>query len=104
MAREKMVLRWSMPWRRSPWADCSYRLTRNGEAILAEASRDPLLVLWDKAVAPLPIYRAQPDDPDHENTLATAVFRIGAHAINWQVYDRAGEAPRYTMDGKLMPG
>lgn len=77
---------------------------QRGEAILAEASRDPLLVLWDKAVAPLPIYRAQPDDPDHENTLATAVFRIGAHAINWQVYDRAGEAPRYTMDGKLMPG
>lgn len=77
---------------------------QRGDALLAGMGGtmpDPLDVLWDRAVAPLPIYRAQPDDPDHENTLATAVFRIGARSISWTVYDRASEAPRFTMDGTL---
>ncbi|OCP18760.1 MULTISPECIES: C45 family peptidase [unclassified Ensifer] len=79
---------------------------QRGDVILAEAvstSPDPLDILWDKAVSPLPIYRAQPDDPDHENTLATAVFHIGAQSIDWKVYDRAGDAPRFTMNGTLTP-
>ena len=29
----------------------------------------------------LPIHRLQPDDPDHENTLATAVFRVGGKLV-----------------------
>ncbi|ULJ72271.1 C45 family autoproteolytic acyltransferase/hydolase [Rhizobium gallicum] len=79
----------------------SHSRQHRGDALLAEAggtSPDPLDILWDKAVSPLPIYRAQPDDPDHENTLATAVFRIGAQSIDWKVYDHAGIAPRFTMD------
>jgi predicted choloylglycine hydrolase len=77
-----------------------------GDAILARATSphpNPLEILWDSSIAPLPIYRAQPDDPDHENTLATAIFRIGAEAIHWQVYDQADALPRFTMDGGLTP-
>lgn len=75
-----------------------------GDALMVGNPPDPLDVLWDKAVAPLPIYRVQPDDPDHENTLATAVFHVGANAVEWHVYDRAGEMPRFTMNGALTPG
>ncbi len=79
---------------------------QRGDVLLAGATGsapDPLDILWDKGVAPLPIHRTQPDDPDHENTLATAVFRIGARSIAWKVYDQAGDAPRFTMDGTLKP-
>ncbi|RUM23353.1 peptidase C45 [Rhizobium vallis] len=79
---------------------------QRGEVLLAEAanaSPDPLDILWDKSVSTLPIYRAQPDDPDHENTLATAVFRVGPQSIDWTVYDQAGDPPRFTMNGALTP-
>ncbi|PSS62156.1 peptidase C45 [Ensifer sp. NM-2] len=76
---------------------------KRGDTLLAEEATptDPLDILWDKTVSPLPIYRAQHDDPDHENTLATAVFRIGAQSISWRVYDHAGDAPCILMDGTL---
>lgn len=68
-----------------------------GDTLMASVSPNPLDVLWDEAVAPLPIYRLQPDDPDHENTLATAVFRIGEDEVDWQVYNRAHAEPRYRV-------
>lgn len=34
----------------------------------------------------LPIYRLSPDDPDEENTLATAIFTLSATRIVWQVF------------------
>lgn len=79
---------------------------QRGDRLVAEGGetlRDPRTILWDKAVSPLPIYRAQPDDPDHENTLATAVFHVGTNSIRWQVYDRPEETPRFVMDGDLTP-
>lgn len=79
---------------------------RRGDDIVAgfaDSANDPLAVLWDSGVPPLPIYRAQPDDPDHENTLATAVFHVGAKSLDWEVYDRAGQPPRYRMEGALTP-
>lgn len=45
-----------------------------------------LSILRDVADAELPIYRRAADDPDDENTLATAVFRIGANSVEWRVY------------------
>lgn len=72
------------------------------DRLIAEGGKglgDPRAILWDTGVSPLPIYRAQPDDPDHENTLATAVFHIGADAVRWRVHDRPGETPCFTMDG-----
>ena len=34
----------------------------------------------------LPIYRLSPDDPDEENTLATAIFTLSATQVAWQVF------------------
>jgi predicted choloylglycine hydrolase len=86
---------------------------QRGDAVIANASAgrlDPLSVLWDRGHLTLPVYRAQSDDPDHENTLATAVLRVGAASIAWDVYDRAGAPPRLAFrdlerqDGPLAVG
>lgn len=85
---------------------CSSRSRQQrGDAIIADSDGerrlDPLSVLWDKGDPVLPILREQPDDPDHENTLATAVFHVGANSLRWRVYDRVGAAPRFTFDDAL---
>lgn len=64
---------------------------------------DPLAILWDRARAALPIHREQPDDPDDENTLATAIFEVGTDKVAWRVYDRSGESARFVMDEALKP-
>jgi hypothetical protein len=43
-------------------------------------------VLQDRAPSGLPIYRDDPLDPDDENTLATALFDIGAAGVSMKVY------------------
>lgn len=45
-----------------------------------------LRVLRDRASTGLPIFRDDPLDPDDENTLATALFRIEADGVAMQVY------------------
>ena len=45
-----------------------------------------LSILRDACADPLPIYRCAVDDPDDENTLATAVFNLSATAVEWRVY------------------
>jgi predicted choloylglycine hydrolase len=72
-----------------------------GQDILdaSDGSPDPLSVLWDQERRALPIYRAQPDDPDNENTLATAVFKIGKDSVDWAVYDGAGSTARFENIG-----
>ncbi|WP_028696277.1 acyl-CoA--6-aminopenicillanic acid acyl-transferase [Pseudomonas cremoricolorata] len=45
-----------------------------------------LAMLRDELAEPLPIYRCAADDPDDENTLATAVFQLKAGAVEWAVY------------------
>lgn len=58
-------------------------------ALRRPVSDDALLrVLQDQAPAGLPIYRDDPQDPDDENTLATALFRIEADGVAMQVYRR----------------
>jgi predicted choloylglycine hydrolase len=47
-----------------------------------------LAILRDANQTPLPIYRCAPDDPDDENTLATAVFTLTATTVEWRVYTR----------------
>ncbi|AXA67727.1 C45 family autoproteolytic acyltransferase/hydolase [Pseudomonas oryzihabitans] len=49
-------------------------------------------ILHDTAVADLPIYRCAVDDPDDENTLATAIFILGATTVEWRVHTRAATA------------
>ncbi|MFA5539230.1 MAG: C45 family peptidase [Gemmobacter sp.] len=63
---------------------------RRGDALIAGGARDPLAILCDTGGEGLPIFRRAPDDPDHENTLATAVFHIGNDGIRWTLHDPAG--------------
>lgn len=81
---------------------------RRGDAMIGAAGAgDPeqaaLAILWDRADAELPIHRLEPDDPDVENTLASAVFRIGPERVDWRVYDRAHAPARFVFDGGLEP-
>lgn len=47
-----------------------------------------LRILRDEHDPVLPIYRCAADDPDDENTLATAVFKLTATTVEWRVYTR----------------
>ncbi|RWB53939.1 C45 family peptidase [Mesorhizobium sp.] len=81
---------------------------RRGELLLGQTlDTDPqgraLGILWDAADPELPIYRTDPADSDVENTLASAVFRVGADKVEWAVYDRQHEAARFDMRDGLVP-
>lgn len=54
----------------------------DGELDAAQA----LGILRDEQADPLPIYRRAADDPDDENTVATALFILEAGAVEWAVY------------------
>lgn len=58
---------------------------------------DPREILHDTGGPGLPIYRDDPDDPDHENTLATAIFTIDEAQVDCDVYDRAGTPACYSF-------
>ncbi len=47
-----------------------------------------LAILSDQHDPALPIYRLSPQDPDEENTLATAVFTLSDDAVTWQIFTR----------------
>ncbi|CDX18769.1 Conserved hypothethical protein [Mesorhizobium sp. ORS 3324] len=81
---------------------------RRGELLLGQTlDADPrgraLGILWDAADPELPIYRTDPADSDVENTLASAVFRVGADKVEWAVYDGQHEAARFDMRDGLVP-
>jgi hypothetical protein len=81
---------------------------RRGEILLHQTSQSDspsraASILWDAIDPELPIYRTDPADGDVENTLATAVFRIGADKVEWSVYDEPGEAARFEMRDGLIP-
>ncbi|SAK94832.1 peptidase C45, acyl-coenzyme A:6-aminopenicillanic acid acyl-transferase [Caballeronia hypogeia] len=74
-----------------------HRQTR-GDAMLASGEAPhPLAILADREDAALPIHRTQPDDPDDENTLATADIAIRASHIEWEVHEHPGQPARYRM-------
>lgn len=64
------------------------RLQRASELVEDKSEIDPLAVLWDKSNASMPVHTSE--------TLATAVFHIGAKSVDWSVYDRIGEAPCFS--------
>jgi hypothetical protein len=79
---------------------------RRGDEIvdsIGEGELDPLAVLWDRVNPALPVYRESPDDPDDENTLATAVFEIGTDSVAWRVYDRHDGPARFSAESGLVP-
>ncbi|WP_456309328.1 C45 family autoproteolytic acyltransferase/hydolase [Serratia proteamaculans] len=57
-------------------------------------------ILSDQHDVALPIYRLSPQDPDEENTLATAVFVLSAQQVQWQVFtlDRQNAVLQGTED------
>ncbi|QDD89711.1 C45 family autoproteolytic acyltransferase/hydolase [Pseudomonas oryzihabitans] len=48
-------------------------------------------ILRDTAVPDLPIYRCAADDPDDENTLASAVFILTPTGVEWSVHTGAAQ-------------
>lgn len=71
---------------------------QRGEQLLAAGCRDPLTILRDQWVEGLPIYRADPDDPDNENTLATFVAKLEKQGIYWSIYSGKDGEPAYTSE------
>jgi hypothetical protein len=66
-----------------------------GEALLAAGLDDPLSILRDTGGPGLPIRRDAADDPDEENTLATALFRVTQDGIEWSIYDQGSDPATY---------
>lgn len=50
-------------------------------------------ILSDQQDPALPIYRLSPQDPDEENTLATAVFTLSTSDIKWQIFTHDRQKP-----------
>lgn len=71
------------------------RQKRAGEMIAETGNGGPdaLAILWDRTDPALPIYRTQPDDPDQENTLATAVFVLNGDAVDCTFHESDSHAP-----------
>ncbi len=68
--------------------DSSYWREQQLLACLAkQPTIEPMTILFDTEHPQLPIFRQQPDDPDGENTLASARFEIRQSQVHWQVYD-----------------
>ena len=81
---------------------------RRGEALVGSFAQgqgelDPMAILWDSAVSEFPIYRTDPADPDVENTLASAMFRIDSRRVEWEVYDRPEPSARFVIRDGLVP-
>ncbi|MNH36888.1 hypothetical protein D3C79_977280 [compost metagenome] len=64
--------------------------------------RQALAILRDTSNGELPVYRTAADDPDDENTLATALFLIGSDAVDWAVYTEA-DTRTPTLSGRVAP-
>ncbi|WP_380178736.1 C45 family autoproteolytic acyltransferase/hydolase [Kalamiella sp. sgz302252] len=80
------------------------RMSEEGQVITASsASRQAKLHAWlatepqinaaafhailsDQSDRDLPIYRLSPEDPDEENTLATALFTLSEERVEWQIF------------------
>lgn len=67
-----------------------------GSALFAAGEHDPVAILRDTGGTGLPIHRTAEDDPDCENTLATAVMHVGQTGVDWRIYDQSAPQPIYT--------
>jgi len=66
---------------------------KRGMKLVLDGARTPKDILRDTGGPGLPIHRTAQDDPDCENTLATAVFRVGNTAVDWSIYDQRSKRP-----------
>lgn len=80
-----------------------FRQARLEQILQQEPSIEPLKVLFDDENPEFPIFRQDPNDPDTENTLASARFEIGPHALQWQVHTGQSYTPIYRFkNDKIM--
>lgn len=75
----------------------SGRRQLRGDALMQTMADDPLGILADQDNARYPIYRRRADDIDNENTLATADMMLGAHGVDWQVYEDPRQPARFRL-------
>lgn len=55
----------------------------------------PFHILRDTKGDGLPIFRTEIDDPDNENTIATAIFKVEKKTISYLFYESNKEIPSY---------
>lgn len=56
------------------------------ERLVTRGEVTDLDILRDTSGPGLPIRRDSPDDPDHENTLATCLFSVSKTGVEWRIY------------------
>jgi len=69
-----------------------------GNDMLSTACLDPMRILRDTDGSGWPIWRRNADDPDCENTLASAVFCIQPDEVRWWFYDGASDVSVYASE------
>ncbi|WP_276972721.1 C45 family autoproteolytic acyltransferase/hydolase [Tatumella ptyseos] len=76
------------------------------EALLATdetlSAKRSLMILSDQSQEALPVYRLAADDPDQENTLATALFELSDEGVSWSVYGKDRQQP--VLKGNILRG
>ncbi|MCE8027779.1 6-aminopenicillanic acid acyl-transferase [Halomonas daqingensis] len=77
---------------------------QRGDELIASSQPDPLRILRDTGGSGLPIYRRAPDDPDHENTLATGVFRLLNDGVQWEIHPPGHSEPFHGSRHTLFDG
>ena len=60
---------------------------------------DALRILRDTGGAGLPIHRTSSDDPDKENTLASAIISVNNTGVSWKFYDQS--SPRTHLHWRI---
>ncbi|MEM7461611.1 MAG: C45 family peptidase [Pseudomonadota bacterium] len=69
---------------------------QRGTELLEDEHKDSLEILRDASGAGLPIWRNDPNDPDHENTLATSIFHVSNNQLHWKIYNSKSGDPTYS--------
>lgn len=63
---------------------------------------EPLEILFDMENSLYPIFRSNADDPDGENTLASARFEVGVAQLAWTVHEGQSHQPTYRLINERM--
>lgn len=80
----------------------SHDRQKRGAELVSQPGKADLAILGDNGKTGLPIRRDDPADPDHENTLATCLFRVSETAINWSIYGENHSGPTYRGQNDLV--